>query len=71
MWRGVPCPSTSFNRDCSAASGTKQYGPQLPFNTDSVIARAVAVRAAAALGGRALVAPTLQYGASGEHVGFS
>lgn len=47
---------------------TEQHGPHLPFNTDSVIARAVADRAAAALD--VLVAPTLQYGASGEHAGF-
>lgn len=53
---------------------TEQHGPHLPLDTDSVIARAVAERAASALssGPRApaLVAPTLVYGASGEHADF-
>ncbi|MEV5845380.1 mycofactocin biosynthesis peptidyl-dipeptidase MftE [Streptomyces sp. NPDC051985] len=49
---------------------TEQHGPHLPFDTDSVIARAVAERAAQALPGPVLVAPTLAYGASGEHAHF-
>ncbi|MET7680499.1 mycofactocin biosynthesis peptidyl-dipeptidase MftE [Streptomyces sp. NPDC005423] len=53
---------------------TEQHGPHLPLDTDSVIARAVAQRAASALpsgpAGPALVAPVLAYGASGEHAGF-
>lgn len=49
---------------------TEQHGPHLPFDTDSVIARAVAEGAANALPGPALVAPTLPYGASGEHADF-
>ncbi|MEV6542048.1 mycofactocin biosynthesis peptidyl-dipeptidase MftE [Streptomyces sp. NPDC051665] len=48
---------------------TEQHGPHLPLDTDSVIAEAVARRAATALPA-ALVAPTLPYGASGEHAGF-
>jgi creatinine amidohydrolase len=48
---------------------TEQHGPHLPLDTDSVIADAVAQRAATALPGT-LVAPTLPYGASGEHAGF-
>ena len=48
---------------------TEQHGPHLPLDTDSVIAEAVARRAATALPGT-LVAPTLPYGASGEHAGF-
>ncbi|WP_155054598.1 mycofactocin biosynthesis peptidyl-dipeptidase MftE [Streptomyces blattellae] len=53
---------------------TEQHGPHLPLDTDSVIARAVAERAADALSavpeGPPLVAPTMVYGASGEHAGF-
>ncbi|MFC8520290.1 mycofactocin biosynthesis peptidyl-dipeptidase MftE [Streptomyces sp. NPDC057257] len=49
---------------------TEQHGPHLPFDTDSVIARAVAERTARALPGPVLVAPTLDYGASGEHAHF-
>jgi mycofactocin precursor peptide peptidase len=53
---------------------TEQHGPHLPFSTDSVIARAVAERAADALAtapdGPPLVAPAIVYGASGEHAGF-
>ncbi|MFG2730386.1 mycofactocin biosynthesis peptidyl-dipeptidase MftE [Streptomyces canus] len=52
----------------------EQHGPHLPLDTDSVIARAVAERAADALpsgpSGPPLVAPTMVYGASGEHAGF-
>lgn len=48
---------------------TEQHGPHLPLDTDSVIAHAVARRASTALPGT-LVAPTLPYGASGEHAGF-
>lgn len=53
---------------------TEQHGPHLPLNTDSVIAESVAGRAAEELSARLtpppLVAPTLAYGASGEHAGF-
>ena len=60
------------------AGSTEQHGPHLPLDTDSIIATAVATAAAAALngdpsrddGGAVLVAPTLNYGASGEHQGF-
>ena len=49
---------------------TEQHGPHLPLDTDTRIAGAVAAAAAAHLGGDALVAPALAYGASGEHHGF-
>ncbi|MFJ9629380.1 mycofactocin biosynthesis peptidyl-dipeptidase MftE [Streptomyces sp. NPDC101175] len=48
---------------------TEQHGPHLPLDTDSVIAQAVARRTSTHLPD-ALVAPTLPYGASGEHAGF-
>ena len=49
---------------------TEQHGPHLPLSTDSDVATAVAVRVAA---GRpdVVVAPTVPYGASGEHAGFA
>ncbi|TDE35346.1 mycofactocin biosynthesis peptidyl-dipeptidase MftE [Actinomadura sp. 6K520] len=58
---------------------TEQHGPHLPLSTDTVIAEAVAARAAGVLRavrrdegspGPVLVAPAIPYGASGEHAGF-
>lgn len=68
-WPGVPSSPTVL----VPTGSTEQHGPHLPFDTDSVIATAVAAGAAAALGGDdapVLVAPTLPYGASGEHQHF-
>lgn len=54
---------------------TEQHGPHLPFATDAVIATAVADAAAARItagtGLKVVVAPTLPYGASGEHQEFA
>lgn len=47
----------------------EQHGPHLPLDTDTVIAQAVATRAASRLPGAWVAAP-LAYGASGEHQGF-
>jgi len=54
----------------------EQHGPHLPLDTDSVIASAVAQGAVARLSrthadaGPFVLAPTLSYGASGEHQAF-
>lgn len=48
---------------------TEQHGPHLPMSTDSLVAAAVAGALASRIAG-AVVAPVLQYGASGEHAGF-
>jgi creatinine amidohydrolase len=53
---------------------TEAHGPHLPLDTDVVIARAVAERAAAALrekGRRALVFPPLTYGVTDFAAGFA
>jgi mycofactocin system creatininase family protein len=47
---------------------TEQHGPHLPLNTDTVIAEAVARAVAPRVG--ALLAPSIAYGASGEHQSF-
>jgi mycofactocin precursor peptide peptidase len=47
----------------------EQHGPHLPLDTDTRIAGAVAAGLAAACGGITL-APTVAYGASGEHADF-
>lgn len=54
---------------------TEQHGPHLPFGTDSQIAEAVAARGLVAVSAQpgapsCLLAPTVPYGASGEHEGF-
>ncbi|MBK4348565.1 mycofactocin biosynthesis peptidyl-dipeptidase MftE [Lacisediminihabitans changchengi] len=49
---------------------TEQHGPHLPFDTDAVIATAVARGLVERLAGDAVIAPTLNYGSSGEHQGF-
>jgi len=51
----------------------EQHGPHLPFVTDATVAEEVARRTARALvydGLRAVTAPGLSYGASGEHQAF-
>lgn len=54
----------------------EQHGPHLPLNTDSAVAEHVARGLLAAAGGAqadepaVVLAPTLAYGASGEHEGF-
>lgn len=48
---------------------TEQHGPHLPLDTDARIATAIALRAGAAT--QATVAPTLPFGASGEHADFA
>jgi mycofactocin precursor peptide peptidase len=47
----------------------EQHGPHLPLDTDTVTATAVAA-ALADQRGRAALAPTVPFGASGEHAGF-
>lgn len=52
---------------------TEQHGPHLPLDTDAVIATAVSVAVAERLreqGQNTIVAPTVPYGASGEHQSF-
>lgn len=52
---------------------TEQHGPHLPVDTDAVIAQAVAEQLAHGLmadGVDTVVAPRVNYGASGEHAGF-
>src|SRR5205085_1168139 len=70
VWPSVPAGALVL----VPLGSTEQHGPHLPLSTDSVIARAVAERAAAALppgpAGPPLVAPAIEYGASGEHAGF-
>lgn len=53
---------------------TEQHGPHLPFETDTVVAAAVAEAVAAELktvGVSALVAPAVPVGSSGEHQDFA
>ncbi len=49
---------------------TEQHGPHLPLDTDTRIARALAI-AAAAQRDNLVVAPAIAFGASGEHAGFA
>lgn len=49
----------------------EQHGPHLPLDVDTVIAVAVAQRAADRLGDATLVTPSVAFGASGEHQDFA
>ncbi|MEF9901687.1 mycofactocin biosynthesis peptidyl-dipeptidase MftE [Streptomyces sp. P9-A2] len=71
VWPGVPAGASVL----VPVGSTEQHGPHLPLNTDSVIAESVARLAAARLTAErvrrpVLLAPTIAYGASGEHAGF-
>ena len=66
VWPAVPSGALVL----VPVGSTEQHGPHLPFDTDTAIAHAVARRAADALPGPPLVAPSLAYGASGEHADF-
>ncbi|MEU9456191.1 mycofactocin biosynthesis peptidyl-dipeptidase MftE [Streptomyces sp. NPDC048277] len=70
VWPAVPSGALVL----VPVGSTEQHGPHLPLDTDTVVARAVARRTADALAagpdGPPLVAPALEYGASGEHAGF-
>jgi mycofactocin precursor peptide peptidase len=64
-------PSVSGGLLLVPLGSCEQHGPHLPLDTDTRIAEAVARAAAAALGGGAVVAPAVAYGASGEHQAFA
>jgi mycofactocin precursor peptide peptidase len=66
VWPEIPAAATVL----VPLGSTEQHGPHLPLATDTVIARAVADRAAARLTTAVLVAPAIAYGNSGEHAAF-
>ncbi|MFB2598250.1 mycofactocin biosynthesis peptidyl-dipeptidase MftE [Herbiconiux sp. P17] len=69
-WPSVPPSATVL----LPIGSTEQHGPHLPFDTDAVIAHAVASAAGERMlaeGGAVVVAPVLAYGASGEHQSFA
>lgn len=71
-WPSIPTRSVVV----VPVGSTEQHGPHLPLDTDSVIATAVAKGAVERLSGQHpkagpfLIAPTITYGASGEHQSF-
>jgi mycofactocin precursor peptide peptidase len=69
-WAGVPDRPVVL----VPLGSTEQHGPHLPMSTDALVAeavaRAVADRLNDASPASVIVAPTLPYGASGEHQAF-
>jgi creatinine amidohydrolase len=65
-WPGIPGDLTVL----IPVGSTEQHGPHLPFDVDTVIARAVCAEAARLRGADMRVAPAVAYGASGEHQDF-
>ncbi|MGC9537410.1 mycofactocin biosynthesis peptidyl-dipeptidase MftE [Streptomyces sp. UG1] len=71
VWPAVPAKALVL----VPVGSTEQHGPHLPLNTDSVIAGSVVQAVASQLtipqpDRPVLTAPTIAYGASGEHGGF-
>ncbi|WP_083435568.1 mycofactocin biosynthesis peptidyl-dipeptidase MftE [Pseudarthrobacter siccitolerans] len=66
-WPDVPRSPTVL----VPVGSTEQHGPHLPFNTDAVIATAVADALASRVQGQVVVAPAVTYGSSGEHQSFA
>ncbi|MGO4859712.1 mycofactocin biosynthesis peptidyl-dipeptidase MftE [Arthrobacter sp. 2MCAF14] len=66
-WPDVPRSPTVL----VPVGSTEQHGPHLPFNTDTVIAAAVADALALRVQGQIVVAPAVTYGSSGEHQSFA
>jgi creatinine amidohydrolase len=66
-WDWIPAGSVVL----VPVGSTEQHGPHLPFDTDTLIAQAVARGVMGRMSpGRALLAPAVPYGASGEHQDF-
>jgi creatinine amidohydrolase len=64
-WPDLPAGATLL----IPVGSTEQHGPHLPLTTDALVAGAVAGGVAARLD-RAVVAPAVAFGASGEHADF-
>lgn len=64
-WPDLPAGATLL----IPVGSTEQHGPHLPLTTDALVATAVAEGVAARLD-RAVVAPAVAFGASGEHADF-
>lgn len=66
-------PAAADRSECVLAvplGSTEQHGPHLPLSTDTDVAEALA-RGLAERRPDVVVAPTVPYGASGEHAGFA
>jgi creatinine amidohydrolase/Fe(II)-dependent formamide hydrolase-like protein len=66
---GSSWPELSGGKAVLAAGSFEQHGPHLPLSTDTIIAEAVAAELAAKTG--ASLGPTMPFGVSPEHMGFS
>jgi creatinine amidohydrolase len=70
-WRDAKAAFATARVALVPIGSTEQHGPHMTLDTDSAIAEAFARRLGDALGGDAILCPTIRLGMSEHHLGFA